>query len=748
MPQLDFEERLPGDETITGFVDGVIYRNEENGYSVLDMRSEDELFTAVGSLAYVEPGEELLLSGSWVQHPTFGRQFKVQSFTRKRPKTAADMLRYLSGGTVKGVGPATAQKIVERFGEETFSVIENDPKLLSSIRGISMEKARAISESFRKQVAVREIMIYLERYGLTPTECLNIYKAYGSNAVERVTENPYGLCNLNIGISFARADEIASTLEETVNPVHRSRAGVLHVLSYNLSNGHTCLPRDRVIGPACELLSIGEEEVQSVIDDLIEDKALVEKDLSGRAFLFLPSMYLAEKNIAERMRVMLKFPPAQGRPVDADIDQIEQESGIQFEEKQRLAILTAVKKGVLVLTGGPGTGKTTTLNGILALYEKRKLNVLLAAPTGRAAKRMSEVTGREAKTLHRLLEVNFSEGGRQKFARNMEHPLEADAVIVDELSMVDVQLFWGLLNALPLGCRLIMVGDSDQLPPVGAGNVLHDIIQSELFPVVALTQVFRQAMESLIVTNAHRIVRGELPILDEKAKDFFFLPRDNVIAAASTVADLYCKRLPKAYGYDPLSDIQIICPSRKGETGTVNLNRALQQIMNPPSAQKEEITQGGRVFREGDKVMQIKNNYDILWVRGRESGEGVYNGDIGVIQTVNANTKLLKIQFDDKSALYPFDNLNELEHAYAITVHKSQGCEFDAVVMPVSAVVQQLCYRNLLYTAVTRAKQRIILVGSRQTVQMMTENDRQTKRYSALQYFLKEEEGENTSVFH
>ena len=746
MQTIDYENNASGDETITGFVDGVIFRNEENGYSVLDMRSEDELFTAVGTLACVDPGEELLLSGTWVNHPSFGRQFKVLSFTRKRPKTAADMLRYLSSGTVKGVGPATAQKIVERFGEESFSVIENDPVRLASIRGISKEKAQSISESFKKQVAVREIMIYLERYSLTPSECLSIYRAFGANAVERVTENPYSLCNAGIGISFARADEIAATLEHDVNPVFRDRAGILHVLTYNLTNGHTCLPRDRVAPLACQLLSIQSEEASRVIDDLIEDKELVEKPLDGRAFLFLPQMYKAEKRISERMQVMLKFPPPQGRPVEADIDLIEKESGIRFEEKQRHAIMTAVQKGVLVLTGGPGTGKTTTLNGILSLYEKRKLRVLLAAPTGRAAKRMSEVTGREAKTLHRLLEVSFSENGRQRFARNLENPLDADAVIVDELSMVDVQLFWGLLDALPLGCRLIMVGDSDQLPPVGAGNVLHDIIQSDLFPVVALTQVFRQAMESLIVTNAHRIVRGELPVLDEKGKDFFFLQRDNVVAAASTVVDLYANRLPNAYGYDPKSDIQIICPSRKGETGSVSLNRTLQTLLNPAASDKPEITQGGRVFREGDKVMQIKNNYDIIWVRGKETGEGVYNGDIGVIQTVNTAHKLLKIQFDDKAALYPFEHLNELEHAYAITVHKSQGCEFDAVIMPVCGVVQQLCYRNLLYTAVTRAKQRIVLVGSRQTVQMMTENDRQTKRYSALKYFLLDEGKEETTV--
>ena len=395
-----------------------------------------------------------------------------------------------------------------------------------------------------------------------------------------------------------------------------------------------------------------------------------------------------------------------------------------------------MRQGLLVLTGGPGTGKTTTLNGILSLYEKRKLRVLLAAPTGRAAKRMSKVTGREAKTLHRLLEVQFGDNDHQTFARNFEHPLEADAVIVDELSMVDVQLFWGLLDALPLGCRLIMVGDSDQLPPVGAGNVLQDIIASGLLPVVALTQVFRQAMESLIVTNAHRIVGGEYPVLDAKDKDFFFLQRDNVFSAAETLVDLYTNRLPKAYRYDPFEDMQIICPSRKGEVGTVSLNRTLQQLLNPPAKDKDETQSMGRVIRVGDKVMQTKNNYDIIWTRDGKTGEGIFNGDIGVVLAINQNANMCKVRFDDKTALYPFENLKELEHAYAVTVHKSQGCEFEAVLMPAIGVVPQLCYRNLLYTAVTRAKTRMIVVGSRAMIEAMVDNDKKTRRYSALCHFL------------
>ena len=721
---------------LNGVVEGVIYRNPENGYSVLDVSSEGTLFTAVGLLSVVEPGETLTLRGQWVTHPTFGKQFKVEAFERKTPKNAADMLRYLSGGTIKGVGPATAQHIVDRFGDRTFEIIENEPDRLAEIRGISREKAASISEAFRKQFAVRETMIYLEKYGMTPTECLNTYKAFGSASVERVTENPYCLCGAKVGIGFVRADEIAQRLEHNVDPMYRARAGVLHIIRHNLQNGHTCLPRDKMVAPACALLGFEESDAQRVIDDLIEDKELVQIEMDGRDFLFLPYMYVAEKNIADRIRVMLKFPPQKGQPDESDIDAIERQEGIRFEEKQRQAILTAVRQGLLVLTGGPGTGKTTTLNGILSLYEKRKLRVLLAAPTGRAAKRMSEVTGREAKTLHRLLEVQFGDNDHQTFARNFEHPLEADAVIVDELSMVDVQLFWGLLDALPLGCRLIMVGDSDQLPPVGAGNVLQDIIASGLLPVVALTQVFRQAMESLIVTNAHRIVGGAYPVLDAKDKDFFFLQRDNVFSAAETLVDLYTNRLPKAYRYDPFEDMQIICPSRKGEVGTVSLNRALQQLLNPPAKDKDETQSMGRVIRVGDKVMQTKNNYDIIWTRGGKTGEGIFNGDIGVVLAINQTANMCKVRFDDKTALYPFENLKELEHAYAVTVHKSQGCEFEAVLMPAIGVVPQLCYRNLLYTAVTRAKTRMIVVGSRAMIEAMVDNDKKTRRYSALCHFL------------
>lgn len=729
---MDVEEII-----IDGVIEDIVYSNPENGYSVIDISHNNQLVTAVGIMPSCCPGEKIKLKGYWTKHPTFGTQFRAVACERSLPKSSADMLRYLSGGAVKGIGPATAVKIIERFGEETFDVLEKNPERLAEIKGISLEKAKEMSRHFKEQFAVREIMIALEKYDMSPTECLNAYKAFGASAVERITENPYILCREVVGIKFERADEIAQTFPTAVKSIFRFRAGILHILRHNLRNGHTCLPREKLIIPSRELLGIEREETQEIIDDLIEDREIVEDFFGDKSYVFLPEEYMDEKSIADRIRVMLQFPPAQGRTVDKDIDKIEEDKNIKFEEKQREAIKTAVTKGLLVLTGGPGTGKTTTLNGILELYEKKKLRVLLAAPTGRAAMRMSEVTGKEAKTIHRLLEVEWRDDSRRpNFVRNIENPLEADAVIVDELSMVDTHLFAALLDALPLGCRLIMVGDSDQLPPVGAGNVLQDIISTGLLPVVALTEVFRQSLESLIVTNAHKIVKGDYPDLSKTDKDFFFLSRNSIFQTASTVVELYTKRLPKAYGYNPIEDIQIICPSRKGELGTVSLNAALQGILNPPAKDKEEFAGGGRVFREGDKVMQIKNNYDIIWTRGKEASSGIFNGDIGIVVAINHNASFMKIDFDGRIAIYPFENAAELELAYAITVHKSQGCEFEAVIMPVCSVIPQLSYRNLLYTAVTRAKNRLILVGTQGQINEMVDNDKKTRRYSALKYLL------------
>lgn len=727
--------------SFNALIEEIVYRNPENGYTVFDFSTEDEYCTGVGMLADISEGESVRLTGEWGSHPRYGRQFKVESIERQIPETAGDMLRYLSGGQLKGIGPKTAAKIVERFGDRSFEVIENSPEELSLIKGITYEAAKKIQKEFKKKNAVREVMIALERYGMNATECLAAYGVYESRAIEMISSNPYVLCNERIGISFNRVEEIAQSFNGADFSHFRRRAGIISVIRHNLGNGHTCLPRDKVLVPSAALLDCSEDDINETISDLIIDKELVATWFDEKEFLYIPEIYHAEKNIADRISVMLKFPPAQGSSIDSDIDKIEKDNGISFESKQRLAIKTAIEKGLLVLTGGPGTGKTTTLKGILDLFERKDLKVLLAAPTGRAAKRMSDVTGRDAKTIHRLLEVSFGKNHKQIFNRNMQHPLECDAIVVDELSMVDVQLFWGLLDALPLGCRLIMVGDSDQLPPVGAGNVLKDIIESELMPVVALTEIFRQAGESLIVTNAHRIVRGEHPELGIKDKDFFLLERSSTSEVSSVLKSLYTERLPKAYGYNSVDDIQILCPSRMGELGTIQLNQALQELVNPPQKFKEEYKPGGRIFREGDKVMQIKNNYDLDWISELDgkSGTGVFNGDIGNILTININARYMKIKFDERIVTYPFESLSELELAYAVTVHKSQGCEFECVVMPVFNVVSNLAYRNLIYTAVTRAKTRIILIGRAKDVYAMVDNDKKTRRYSGLEYFLKAE---------
>ncbi len=733
-------------DNLFGIAEEIIYRKEDTGYTVLDVASEDgELITVVGVLPEIAAGEEVHFTGSWDRHPTFGRQFRAESVERAMPSTAATMLKYLSSGAVKGVGPSTAVKIIEAFGEDAFDVIENDPERLAKIKGITAAKARAISEEFRKTNEVREIMIKLEALGLTANESINAFRVFGGYAVYRITENPYMLCIPEIGISFERADAIAASLPQATKPEYRIEAGILHVVAYNLSsNGHTCLPRDKMLSPCADLLDIDKDTIDIAMDTLVEHKQLTAFEMDGREYLSLPYIHEAECMAAYKIKMMVKFPPAGRRTLDKEIEKLEKANGITYEKLQKEAIMTAAQKGVLILTGGPGTGKTTTVNGILELFERDGLNVVLCAPTGRAAQRMSEITGKEASTIHRLLEAERGSDDRMAFKRNEKNPIEADVLIVDELSMVDVILFSALLSALPIGCRLIMVGDNDQLPAVGAGSVLHDLLESGLLPVVELSEVFRQAMQSLIVTNAHRIVSGEEPDLSRVDNDFFHMERDSSDKAVYDIIDLYRNRLPKAYGYDPVKDIQVLCPSRKGDAGTANLNRLLQEAINPPAKGKNEYKNMARTFREGDKVMQIKNNYDIIWerrdARGKvEQGEGIFNGDIGTLLSIDRRAATMKIDFGGRVATYPAESFKELELAYAVTVHKSQGSEFEAVIMPVIGVPPNLCYRNLFYTAVTRAKSKMITIGTRETILRMVENDRKIKRYSALKYLLKAE---------
>lgn len=727
------------EEKITGIVDIVTFRNEANGFTVLDLEMGNELLTVVGVLPGVNAGETVTLTGSYTTHPSFGRQFKATAFSRCMPETSDQIYKYLASGVIKGVGPKRAISIVERFGEETLKVLEKEPEKLASIKGISAEAAEQIGNEFQKQYAMRTVMLGLEKYDFSPSECIRIFKKLGIAAVEKVEENPYMLCSLGVGISFERAEAIEQKLPKKPLPDYRIREGILHVCRYNSTNrGHTCIPREKLLKPCSDLLEVTQDEIDIAIDTLTNIGQLKKAEIDKHEFIFLPSAYLAEKQIAERINIITSFPPP-GAPQLADwIDNIEKQNSIVYEEQQRLAIATAAKKGLLVLTGGPGTGKTTAIKGIINIFEKQRLNIALAAPTGRAAKRMSEVTGMEAKTIHRLLEVEWDEDDRPVFRRNIRNPLDCDALILDELSMIDIHLFANLLDALSLGCRLILVGDSDQLPPVGAGNVLHDLIKSEKLPVVCLTQVFRQAMESKIITTAHKIVKGELPDLTNDGQDYFHLERPSSASAAQTVVELCSERLPKAYGWDPVSDIQVICPSKKGEAGTQNLNKLLQEALNPPHPNKKELIVAGRLYREGDKVMQVRNNYGIEWVSGNEKGTGIFNGDIGIIEQIDPKNGTVVVNFDGKSALIAGEFLSEVEHAYAVTVHKSQGSEFKAVILPLINIVPNLAYRNLLYTAVTRARDLLITTGSGQTINSMTLNDKKAKRYSALSQFLKD----------
>ena len=729
------------EEIVTGTVEEVTFQNDANGFTVLELDSDGELIVAVGVMPGVTAGETVTLNGTYTIHPSFGRQLKVSSFSRAMPETTDQIYKYLASGVIRGIGPKKAMLIVEKFGSETLEIIEKEPERLALLKGISEEQAKTIGEEFTKQYAMRTVMLGLEKYGLSPSECVRIFKKLGIQAVEKVRENPYILCGLNIGISFERAEVIEEQLDEKPSPDHRVTEGIIHVMRYNTSShGHTCVPREKLLKPAAELLGITQDDVDIALDRLTATGQLRSYDMGGREFIFLPQSFNDEKKIANRMSVVASFPPAYLESLPDQIDAIERKNGVLYEEQQRRAIVTAANKGLLILTGGPGTGKTTTIKGIISIFERQRLEISLAAPTGRAAKRMSEVTGMEAKTIHRLREVEWDEDDRPTFRRNIKNPLDCQVLILDELSMVDIHLFASLLDALPLGCRLILVGDSDQLPPVGAGNLLHDLIESGVLPVVCLTQVFRQALESKIVTNAHKIVGGEMPDLkNDGSKDFFHIERPNSAAAAQTVLSLCTERLPSAYGWDPLTDIQIIAPSRKGETGTQNLNRLLQEALNPPDGKKQQITVAGQLFREGDKIMQIKNNYNIEWESPEEKGVGIFNGDIGILTKINISSGMVTVDFDGRIAEIPAESLDELELAYAVTVHKSQGSEFKAVILPTVNIVPNLAYRNLLYTAVTRARDMLVTVGTAYQIEAMTANDRKARRYSALAYFLKEE---------
>ena len=723
--------------TLTGRVEEIAYSNAQTGYVVLELDTGTHLTTVVGELPGVAVGEEIAVTGRYTTHPTYGEQFRAQLCERHMPATSAAILKYLASGVIKGIGPALARRIVTAFGDDTLEVIEKDYRRLTQVRGVSERKAVDIHEQYRRIFGIRTAMAYLAGFGIDSSASIRIWKAWGSLLQEQLEANPYALMQEEIGLSFEQAEAVARRLEVPAADARRLRAGLSHVLAHNLTVGHTCLPRDKLLLTARTLLDAHEDEeaLEAELAAAELEGELITDSFDGRDFVYLPALYTAETYIAGRISLMLEQTPPHPPELTEEIEALEEQLNIRYDNLQKKAVGMALGCGAFILTGGPGTGKTTALNAIIALLERRGEKYALAAPTGRAAKRMSEVTGRQASTIHRLLEVDFrdAETGKHKFRRDEKSPLRADVVILDEASMVDTLLLHSLMKALRLSCRLVLLGDPDQLPSVGAGNVLRDLIASDIVPTVHLNRIFRQAEDSLIVRNAHSVVRGDLPELGARDSDFFFLGGRDYAAIAETVADLCAKRLPEAYGFSPIWDIQVIAPSRVGGIGTIELNKHLQARLNPPDSMRPQYKFGNITYREQDKVMQVRNNYDVTWKKDDgEQGAGVFNGDIGVIEMIDRPSGTMLIRFDDRVAQYNLDNADEIEHAYAVTVHKSQGSEFEAVIIPLMNFHQKLYYRNILYTAITRAKRLLVLLGTKDTVQLMVQNHRKVLRYTQL----------------
>lgn len=725
---------------LEGVVENVLFRNVENGYIVFDLDAGGELITAVGEIGEVEEGEKLRLEGNYVNHAKFGTQFNAEYCERMLPNTAVHIQKYLSSGVIKGIGPSLAKKIVSVFGDKTFEVMENTPEKLLDIKGISPSKCENISNEVKQIFSLRRLMSYLSRFDIKAKFAMKAFKKWGFQSMEVIQNNPYLLCSYGVELDFKKAEVIADELGIGHDSAMRVKAGMTYILLENASNGHTCLPLDRLSAKVCEYLEVQSESFEKAYAEELDDENIFEYIKVNRKFVFLADYYNAESYIAGRLGVIQAFSSHDTYDYEKMIDENERESGMKYEKLQRRAISEALSKGLLILTGGPGTGKTTTLNAIISMYEKKGSTVMIAAPTGRAAKRVADLTGYDAKTIHRMLEVRYDSDGRIRFNHCETNPLKCDVLVIDEMSMVDTMLFESLLRALKLSCRLIMVGDSDQLPSVGAGNVLKDMIESKRLPVVELKEIFRQAQESCIVTNAHKIIHGVHPELSVKDNDFFFFQRLDFEKASEFVVDLCHRRLPQAYGYSSTDDIQVLCPSRKGTLGVIELNKKLQAVINPPSKSKSETKSLIYTFRQGDKVMQTKNNYDIVWIRetklGNENGTGIFNGDIGKILAINKFDNEVIIDFDGRKCNYTFDLLEQLELAYSITVHKSQGSEFDVVILPILGGFEKLYYRNLLYTAVTRAKRMLIIVGSQNKVFQMVDNERRTLRYTCLKTLL------------
>lgn len=721
---------------LSGSVEDVIYKNADNGYTVINLGCDEGLIAVVGNLGDVNEGERLSLRGGWITSPKYGRQFKAAMCERSMPETESEISAYLGSGVIKGLGPAIAKKIVKQFGTEALDIIDNDCMQLTAIKGITSDKALYISNEYHKITGVNEVIKFLGEYNFGPAHAISVWSAFEHDSIKQIKTNPYILCTSGIDIDFRSVDRMAADLGFDAENSDRVRAGIVYVLHENANAGHTCLPTEKLCESVCDNLGIERRQFESCLDDCEEKDWVVRITLGNREFVYLPEYYLAETYIAKKLAFMLRTSAQYEKDYSDEIRGVEFSENIQYEDLQRAAISACLTGSVFILTGGPGTGKTTTLNGVIKILKAQKKRILLCAPTGRAAKRMSDLTGEPARTIHRLLEVDFTAKGELKFKRNETNPLPADVVIADEMSMVDALLMCSLVRAIKPTSKFIMVGDSNQLPSVGAGNVLKDLIASHYIPSVELKEIFRQAAQSLIVTNAHRIVNGEFPVLDDRQNDFFFMNKSLESDIAELVIQLAKQRLPDTYGFSPIDDIQVLCPTKMGMAGTKELNKQLQSALNPPSQNKAELKFFDVIFRTGDKVMQTKNDYDVLWTKNNEKGSGIFNGDIGIIRSVDRFSQNVTIDFEGRVAIYTSEMLRRLEHAYAITIHKSQGSEYDAVIIPITAFTHNLLYRNLLYTGVTRAKKMIIVIGTKELVKTMVDNNRKMLRYSLLRPLL------------
>lgn len=733
-------------EVLNGFVENIVFKSEDTGYVVCRIRTDKDLVSAVGTVPFIKEGQNVKLTGYWTVHKQFGNQFNIQDYEEVLPNSLDGIEKYLSAGIIHGIGPVTAKKIIQRFGEDTLDIMENHIERLMEIEGVGEKKFQIIYESYIEQQGLKDIVLYFGKHGVTNNQCIKIYKKFGPNAKQIVSNNPYILSEEISGIGFRTADRIAMSIGVEKASEFRIQSAIKYVMNQFCSSGNTYMPKNNIIEECEKILLISKDLIKKNIYDMSAQQKIILEKVNDIEVGFLLQYYYCELGVTSKIITLgLQQIPTINSDVDFEINVFEKEHEIEFAPSQREAIAGAFNNGIEIITGGPGTGKTTIIRAIIHIYENNGMKVILGAPTGRAAKRMTESTGREAKTIHRLLEMGISEDDESVFEKGEASPLDCDVIIIDEASMIDIMLMQSLLKAIKLGTRLIIVGDVDQLPSVGPGNVLKDLIESEYIKVVRLKEIFRQGKESLIVVNAHKINQGEMPVLNQKDKDFFFINENDQDKILNTIIDLMNRRLPKFNtSWDKLKDIQVLTPMRKGILGVNNLNIRLQEIFNPPAQDKKERTSRDMIFREGDKVMQTKNNYSLKWIRVNGFGEdnegvGVFNGDLGFIESIDEESKVLTIVFDDeRKVIYDFNTLDELELAYATTIHKSQGSEFKVVILPVFMGSPFLMNRNLLYTGITRAKQLVVVVGFQKALMYMINNTNSIERYSALQHRIKD----------